>query len=264
MAVAVVAMGMMTANAQTVWNVNFGTDSSTKGILPGQAKEITTGDNFVGAATENTANSTWTPVVGVVTALALADSTGSTAAGVTLTVPSGGGGFDGQTQTTGAEIWSSYLGGAGLNRTITLGGLIDSATYDLVVYAGWRHTDVNTRWEQTVGSGLSGYVYVNGQDTDINGALTQDTDPTDNTGAPGNWYRITGLTPAGNQLAFNVVGGNDALSGFQLIAMSADPAVALAGKTVAANAPPGTLVGNLSMVNVTDLTGWTYTLAGGA
>ena len=210
------------ANAATVYNVNFGTTSVTKGILPTQPNEITTGDNYVGAAPENTVNSTWTPIIGVVTGLALNDSTGSTAAGVTLTVDSGGGGFDGY-DTVGDEIFSSYVGGSGLNRTITLGGLDGSATYDLIVYAAWHWGDVNTAVSQTVGSGMSGTIYVNGQDTDISAALAEDTDPTDNASNPGNWYRITGLTPTGNQLAFNVVGGNDPFNGFQLINTVPEP-----------------------------------------
>ncbi len=75
-ALAAVALTNTPAHAGPVWNVNF-------------TNQITTTENFVGAATENTANSTWNKIGGAanslpVTGMALADSTGVTTAGVTI------------------------------------------------------------------------------------------------------------------------------------------------------------------------------------
>ena len=53
----ILALTSTSARADVVWNVNIGSN-----IAVGQGSEITTGDNYVGAATENTTNSTWNAV----------------------------------------------------------------------------------------------------------------------------------------------------------------------------------------------------------
>lgn len=256
MALAVVAMGMMTANAQTVWNMNVGRNTG-----PGETFEITTGEDFQGAATENTVNSTWNPVSAAGTGIALKDSTGA-ATGVTLDFgdPDGGDDFV-DSNIAGHEIFDSYFGGGGIDCTVTLNGLDGSATYDLVVYAAWKfNADNSTAVSQTAGAGMTGTIYINSAGGN-QPSLIEDTDPADNAAILGNWYRITGLTPNGSgQLAFQVTGAhnNDPLSGFQLVEfLPLAGTVSLSGSIVASNAAPGTLVGNLSMVN----TNGTFTYA---
>ncbi|MCF7674158.1 MAG: tandem-95 repeat protein, partial [Akkermansiaceae bacterium] len=190
-----------------VWNVNIGS-------------ELTTSDNFIGAATENTANSTWNNV-GIVTNQALVDSTGA-AGTVTLTF---GGGADnlGNNTITGPEIFATWLKHSANTTPIamTLGGLGPANTYDLVIYSDWY-------WQsgepfpvtQTAGTGMSGTVTLNTRNgtQGVIPGLVEDTDPTNNSGVTGNWIRISGLTPDGSgTLAFNIGGTNAPLSGFQLV-----------------------------------------------
>ena len=214
------------AHAATVYNVNFGADSVDKGILSTQPNEITTGDNYVGAAPENTVNSTWVPISSFVTGQALADSTGSTAAGATLTVSgNSSGAFDGST-VAGDKIFSSYYGGSGNLLTVTIDGLSPGASYDLVVYGAWRWNGTsNGSFSQTVGTGLSGAFFLNSvSGTTINLTAQPDTDPADNGAVTGNWVRFTGLMPdAGGQLAIQWNGSNDGFNGFQLINTVPEP-----------------------------------------
>lgn len=77
LAVTALTLANPSAHAATVWNVNIG-------------DEITTSDNFIGAAPENTTpNSFWNSVTtGAPTNQALSDSTGATTtATLTLAVP---------------------------------------------------------------------------------------------------------------------------------------------------------------------------------
>ena len=214
---AALAVGLTTANAQTVWNVNIGT-------------EIDETDNFVGGATENTANSTWNSIPSAnQTGMALDDSTGDNSAGVTLDFTgtrAGGGGVYG-TYGTGLEIFRTYAGASSVSVDFTLKGLDNSATYDLIIYSDWQWANANYPVAQTKGTGMSGTIWINS--TGYN-SLVEDTEPA-NVSAQGNWFRITGLTPDGGELAFTGGSGNNAaFSGFQLI----DPPPAAA--------TPGTLI----------------------
>ena len=202
------------STVSTVWNVNIGI-------------EITTEDNFIGAAFENTANSFWNSVTTAnPTGLALADSTGSSSAGVTLTL-TGTTSYGNFAPVTGPEIFSTWIKSTdnATPYTMTIGGLNSSKTYDLIVYSDWN-------WKgndylpvtQTVGSGLTGTVTLDQISTGSNGAvpgLIEDTDPSQNGAIEGNWIRITGLTPDGSgNLGFSMGGRNAAFSGFQLLEQS--------------------------------------------
>ncbi|MCX6873755.1 MAG: hypothetical protein NTW21_08100 [Verrucomicrobia bacterium] len=206
MALAAFVLTNPSAHAQTVWNVNFG-------------GSITTSDNYVGAAPENTPNSTWNAVTSSQTGMALVDSTGSSAAGVTLDQNIGGTG--GWSLTSGDKIFVNYIGGGLVNMTIK--GLNPTGVYDIVIYSDWYWTGGDSGYPvtQTVGTGLTGTIYVNHDNTHANGAvppLAQDTNPANVNGAT-NWYRITGLTPdASGHLGFGLGGGvNAPCNGFQLI-----------------------------------------------
>ncbi|MCF7674155.1 MAG: PEP-CTERM sorting domain-containing protein [Akkermansiaceae bacterium] len=220
-ALAVTALAIPSAHSATVWNVNIGS-------------EIDTSDNFVGAAPENTVNSTWNSV-GNTNLLPLVDSTG--AAG-TVTVQlgvvggtlgfTGNGGYLPEIFTT----WSKHTSNT-LPVAVTFGGLSPTGTYDLIVYADWY-------WQggdgvpitQTTGTGMSGTVTLNNFADAVGTvhALTQDTDPTNNGSVKGNWIRINGLTPDGSgNLGFDMNGNNAPISGFQLINTVPEPSAALLG-----------------------------------
>ena len=101
---ACLAAAIQPSAAQTVWNVNVGNTVNT-------THQITTTDNYVGAATENTANSVWNGIAGSTTTT-LADSTGSTSAGVTFTVTPASGSavnFSNTATTVGDEIFLSWI-----------------------------------------------------------------------------------------------------------------------------------------------------------
>jgi len=234
LAVTALILANPSAHASLVWNVNIGT-------------ELTPSDNFIGAAPENTLNSTWNSVTTATpTNQALVDSTGAAStATLTLTPPSGipmnYGSF---APVTGPEIFSTWMKTSDNSTpfTMTIGGLSAGAgvTYDLIVYSDWF-------WKgndyfpvtQTVGSGLTGTVYLDQISTGPNGAvpaLVQDTDLSLNGATEGNWLRITGLTPDVNgNLAFSMGGTNAAFSGFQLVHPTGGSTFA----TWAANNAPG-------------------------
>jgi hypothetical protein len=193
-----------------VWNVNIGS-------------EVDSSDNFVGAAPENTVNSTWNSV-GIPTNQALVTSTGASSS-VTLTLGGGANQVVNNPDYAGAlDIFETWV----KNNTnsvpvaVTFGGLSPTGNkYDLIVYADWKwQTGAGMPITQTVGTGMTGTVTLNtfgGAENTIR-PLTQDTDPGNNGGVRGNWIRINGLTPDGSgNLGFNMNGGNAPISGFQLI-----------------------------------------------
>ncbi|MCF7731603.1 MAG: PEP-CTERM sorting domain-containing protein [Akkermansiaceae bacterium] len=210
--------------APTVWNVNIGT-------------ELTTSDNFIGAAPENTANSFWNSVTTAnPTAMPLADST-ETASTATLTLTGSIGFTDGGwAAVTGPEIFSQWSKSSD-NATpfgMEIGGLGSSNTYDLIVYSDWYWKgDATLPVTQTVGSGLAGTIILDQISSGADGVvpgLVEDTDPAANSSIEGNWLRITGLTPDGSgNLAFIMGGTNAAFNGFQLIQVPEPSAAALLG-----------------------------------
>ena len=206
LALAALALTSTAHAAPTVWNVNIGS-------------EITTSDNFVGAAPENTVSSTWNSLLNT-SLLPLLNSTG--AAG-TVTVQLGSTAGFGVNGGYLPEIFTTWCkhGGNSLPVAVTFGGLSPTDTYDLIVYADWYWQGGNgVPISQTTGTGMSGTVTLNNF-ADAFGtvhALTQDTDPANNGSIKGNWIRIAGLTPsAGGILGFNMNGNNSPLSGFQLV-----------------------------------------------
>jgi PEP-CTERM motif len=231
-ALAVAALAIPSAHAATVWNVNMG-------------GEISTSDNFAGAATENTVpNSFWNSITGsnlgstlvTPTVFSLNDST-NTSTTVTLTMASTTASALQviASHTTGTEIfntWAKVSGNTG-PFTMTIGGLNSSpgVTYDLVVYAGWGWLGADRLpLTQTVGTGMSGTVDLNMTTTltELN-SLIEDTDLTNNSSIKGNWLRIEGLTPDGSgNLGFSMGGRNSPFSGFQLVQIP-EPSAALLG-----------------------------------
>jgi hypothetical protein len=206
------------AHAAPVWNVNIG-------------NEITTSDNFFGAAPENTANSFWNSVVTATpSGFALADSNGSTAAGLSLTIAGPTQFANYATITSGPELFTSWIK-SNDNSTpysMTIAGLSTSPgiTYDLIFYSDWFWK--GNDWfpvTQTVGTGLTGTVYLDQISTGTNGVvpgLVQDTNLAQNGSTEGNWIRISGLIPnSSGTMAFSLGGRNSAFSGFQLIQMGA-------------------------------------------
>ena len=198
----------------SVWNVNIG-------------NEITTSDNFAGAAPENTVpNSFWNSVIANPTGLVLADATSSNSAGVTLTLTDGSQpiAYGGYAPVTGIDLFSTWLKSSdnATPYTMTIGGLSASKTYDLIIYSDWYWKGNETLpLTLTAGTGLSGTVSLDQISTGTDGvvpALVQDTDPLLNTAVEGNWIRINGLTPDANgNLAFLMGGTNAAFSAVQLV-----------------------------------------------
>ena len=215
-ALAALALANTPAHA-TVWNVNIG-------------NEITTSDNFAGAAAENTPNSFWNSVtIGTPTNQTLSDSTGATTtATLTLAVPVRVPPLTinpaGYAPVTGIELFSTWLKSSDNTTpyTMTIGGLSASKTYDLIIYSDWYWKgDEHFPVTQTVGSGLTGTVYLDQISTGTDGAvpaLVQDTNLALDGATEGNWIRINGLTPDVNgTLGFSMGGRNSAFSGFQLV-----------------------------------------------
>ncbi len=210
-----------------VWNVNIG-------------NEITTSDNFKGAATENTTtNSTWNSVINPLpkTNVALVTSSGL-ASPARLDISAVNGTNNHQMASTnltsGPEIFRSYIGGAGSTVTLLLHGLPANHTYDLVIYSDWfwKNGDSGYPVTQTIGTGLSGTIFSNRIFTPyVNGQvppLQEDTNPLDvqpGSGNGGNWYRVKNLTPdASGQLGFRTGDTvNGPINGFQLIGIPNDP-----------------------------------------
>ena len=197
-----------------VWNVNLG-------------NEITTSDNFAGAAPENTVpNSFWNSVIANPTGLVLADATSSNSAGVTLTLTDGSQpiAYGGYAPVTGIDLFSTWLKSSdnATPYTMTIGGLSASKTYDLIIYSDWYWKGNETLpLTLTAGTGLSGTVSLDQISTGTDGVvptLVQDTDPLLNTAVEGNWLRINALTPDTNgNLAFLMGGTNAAFSAVQLV-----------------------------------------------
>lgn len=262
------------AGAQTVWNINVGAGTGSG------TNQITTANNYGGAATENTANSTWNGVTsaGLVT---LADSTGSSSAGVTLEIIAGAGSvvqFGNQNLNSGDKIFNTWIkDGTGpapdiVNDdpfTVTFGNLNPANTYDLVIYADWWWAPEGNPVLQTAGSGLSGVFYVNSQQggSHVNGTvppLMEDTNPTDVRTEPTNFARLRGLTPsAGGVLSFSMGGVNAPINGFQLIQIGASPpdtAPPTPSPMTWANVPSATSSTSISMTatTATDTSGVEY------
>ncbi len=221
-----------TAPLYTVWNVQFASQT---------ANQITTSENFIGAATENTTNSTWNRVASVpLTAMVLKNSEGVNT-GVTLDFA--GGSIGTQNLTSGAKIFNSRVNG---NNTMTLKGLSVANSYDLVIYSDWWWKNGDSLpITQTSGSGLTGTFYLNRVLSGTNGtvlALSQDTNPGDITsgaGNTGNWMRVNGLTPTfAGELSFRITDGNNTpFNGFQLIATPIAPKADLFSMSLASNPP---------------------------
>lgn len=218
LAVTALPLAIPSAHAATVWNVNIGT-------------QITTSDNFIGAAPENTVSSTWNSVTTPATTnQALVDSTGAAS---TATFTLGGGANQmGTNATAGPEIFHTWLKHDGNSQlvAVTFGGLNTGDTYDLIVYSDWLFSNgTAVPITQTVGTGLTGTAYVNNLTSPGTG-LVEDTDSANNSSIRGNWIRINGLTPDGSgDLGFNMNGQNAALSGFQLVQQVPEPSAALLG-----------------------------------
>jgi hypothetical protein len=219
--------GLPAHAAPTVWNVNMASNQAID--------TITTSENYFGAAPENTANSTWNNIVTSANGIALADSTGSNSVGVTLDLSA----LQGVTPLnpygpgvpgTGDEIFNTYLSGGGVTSNMTIKNLL-AGTYDLIIYADWYWGgSVAYPVTQTVGTGLTGTVYVNTPETQIAGGLVQDTDLGNNGSIKGNWMRISGLTPTGGELGFRLGDGtNGPYNGFQLINTIPEPSSVLLG-----------------------------------
>lgn len=230
------------AHCATVWNVNLG-DTAVSGT-----RQITTSDNYVGAASENTANSTWNAisvannVVTTTGAVSLVTSAGSTST-VTLSISGGANNLNSgsNTLTTGDEIfytWFKVNGNTG-PMTVTFAGLPTPAvgeSYALVIYSDWFFpTGGNMPITQTVGTGLTGTFNFNRSNDPGNGLvgpLLEDTNPANVAATAStqfNFVRLDDLTPSvGNELAFSMTPGNSAVNGFQLILVP-EPSSALLG-----------------------------------
>ena len=215
-----------TSSAQStstrVWNVNVGS------VISSGTNQITTADNFMGAATENTSNSLWNTVSS--TALAnLADSTGNTTGAVSFKITpiaTSSINFGTQSLTTGHKIFRTWIKDDGNNDLfdITFGNLNPSSTYSLVIYSDWFWANGNGALPvtQTGGSGLAGTYRINRDvASGVNGAvgaLLEDTNPADVASGETNFARFNGLMPsAGNTLSFNMGAVNGPVNGFQLI-----------------------------------------------
>jgi hypothetical protein len=227
-AASTLALTGMSANAATVYNVDFGTS-------------ITTDDNYIGAATENTVNSTWNHVTGAnLASSTLADSTGDSSAGVTMTVSGEGGNMPGHSQNnqSGDDIFDVVIKGGSnsFDFTVNFGNLDPGATYDLVYYADWYWAENGSTVpvSQTAGSGLTGTFNINisfdGRGADGVGPLLEDTDAANVGTANANYARFNGLTPdAGGNIAILTDGGNFPTSGFQLVQVPEPSSTALLG-----------------------------------
>lgn len=237
--ISVFAIMATTARGATVWNVNVGDTVNT-------TDQITTTDNYVGAATENTANSVWNGITSSAMAT-LADSTGNTSRGVTFTItPAAGSGisFSHTANTAGDAIFKSWMkdgGDNGVNNDpyeVTFGGLNVGVgvTYSLVVYSGWYFGPDNVPVSQTAGSGLLGTFNLNSLDMNPGNPLATGLAPDTNAAdTPGNfnYARFDGLTADGSgnlTFSFGEPSGVDApINGFQLVMVPEPSAAALLG-----------------------------------
>jgi hypothetical protein len=195
-----------------VWNVNIG-------------NQVATADNYAGAVPQSIPIH-WNSITSSSsTGLALKDSTGSTAGGITLDLTSDRN-PGGQALASGDKIFIGYFGGAGASSSVTLGGLTITKTYDILFYSDWYWKDGDSLpITQTAGTGLSSTYYLNRILSGTYGtvpALTPDTNPanvTSGAGNIGNYCRIVGIAPdAAGKVSFRIGdGANTAFSGFQLV-----------------------------------------------
>lgn len=220
-AASTLALTGLSANAATVWNVNIGNEDLT---------------GYQGAATENTAGSTWNPVT-TTASTTLADSTGDNSAGVTISMATTDViGFSTTGETTGDQIFKSWMKDNGNNDpySVTFGGLSAATTYDLVIYSGWYWGPEGVHVAQTAGTGLAGTFIINSLDMGpdphaLETGLAEDTNPLDVAGDT-NYARFNGLVPDGSgniTLDFLLAGDRDApINGFQLIDTIPEPSSA--------------------------------------
>ena len=210
----------------TVWNVNIGAENI---------------NGYQGAATENpVAGSTWNAVT-TAASTTLNDSSGVNTAGVTISMAHAVGAgdpdvadiyFGTTSDTTGDQIFKSWVKDDNNQDavTVTFGGLSGSATYDLVVYSGWRFGPEALQVEQSAGTGLDGLFIINSLDMQgshpLSSGLAEDTNAADVAGDT-NYARFNGLVADGsNNLAFDflLAGDRDApINGFQLIETIPEP-----------------------------------------
>jgi autotransporter-associated beta strand protein len=249
-ATAASAAASATTNAPpiyTVWNVQLASSS---------ANQITTAENFIGAATENTTNSTWNRVASLPqTGMVLKKSDGVNT-GVTLDFS--GGTIGTQNLLNGPKIFNSRVGG-GTTSTMTLKGLTIANSYDIVMYSDWWWKGGDSLpITQTAGTGLVGTFHLNRVNSGTNGevlAFGQDTNPADVTsgaGNTGNWMRVNGLTPTlAGELAFRLTDGNNTpFNGFQLISTPIPPRADIFSMSLASN-PPSIREAVISGTNIT-------------
>lgn len=229
------------AHSATVWNINIGNTGAAAAI-------IGTGDNFIGAATENTLNSTWNNLnvphnsTQNFTSTNLVISTGA-ASTLDFNITTAATQFntgDNVLAVGSAKIFRSWVKADGntLPITVTFSDLPTvgvGQSYSLVIYSDWFFGTAsgvsNMPITQTVGTGLTGTFNFNRTIDTANdqvGALAQDSDPA-NVAATANFARLDGLTPsAGNELAFSMTPLNGPMNGFQLILVP-EPSAALLG-----------------------------------
>lgn len=194
--------------ATVVWNINTGAASGGNAITPG--------DNVIGAAPENTANSSWNNFASPQSATALVDSTGASSS-VSFSMSSPGGGLNSNGRTNvGSKIFSSWMKDDGNNNpvNISFSGLSNDPTtsYSLLIYGVWQFGPEVVELSQTTGAGLTGAFLFN--QPDDNATLTgfsQDTDPANVAGAF-NYVRFDNLTPDSGTIGFQIYddGGDDA------------------------------------------------------
>jgi hypothetical protein len=233
---ATTALAAGSASAATVWNVNVGNSTV------GSSNAITTTDNYVGAATENTANSTWNGISNT-DLTTLADSTGDNIAGVTFKItadPSSAIDFGGQ-NITGDEIFNTWIKDNGNNDTfdITFGNLSTTASYSLVVYSDWFWGSNAVPVEQTAGTGLTGTFTINSPRLAADlvnvgvggvGPLLEDTNAANSLDAFTNYARFDGLKADGlGNLSFDMGGVDGPINGFQLVEVPEPGSLAILG-----------------------------------
>lgn len=248
-ALATTGLAASTASAATVvYNVNVGPGSA---ISEDDTYEITTDDNYIGAATENTANSTWNPVSSD-SATVLADSTGDNSAGVTIKFtafpgnavdPASTLNFGAKEIFTGDEIFATYVkdNGNDDDYTVTFGNLNTSATYDLVVYSDWAFGPSKQTVSLSVGTGLVGDFTINspasgdvdpvalGNQFGALAGLVEDTNAADVAG-DFNYARFDGLaSDASGNLTLLIDGVDAPIAGFQLVQVPEPGSLALLG-----------------------------------
>jgi hypothetical protein len=215
--VAVLALTSPPAHAApAVWNVNIGDD-------------VTTSDNFAGAAVENTTpNSFWNSFVAadLPSAKVLADPSGNPTS-VTMQVTADTLPTIGNNNQVGDKIFNNWMKASSnsVDFTVTFANLSPGDTYDLVIYADWFWQEGAIEITQTAGTGLAAPFVLNygktiGGASNDTGPLSEDTNPANVGSGTLNWNytRLKTLTPdAGGNLAFLIDGGNWPISGFQLV-----------------------------------------------